>query len=68
MEKSETIYITSQENVEEALKAVGQTIINKAKDTATDIKDVRSISIYSSINAGEVVTVDITKSYVAKLS
>lgn len=68
IEKSEKVYINPQENIEEALKAIGETIIDKAKETAEDIEDVKSISIYSSINPDEVVTVDITKNYIAKLN
>ncbi len=67
IEKNEKTYIVSiEENVEETLKAIGQTIIDRATDIARDIEDVGSISIYASIRPNEVTTVDISKSYFAK--
>ena len=54
------------DNIEDAIKAIGETIINKATEIAKDIEDVPKISIYSSIEPDKVVDVEISKTYYAK--
>lgn len=56
-----------ENNVEEAITAIGQSLIERAKNVANDIEKVNSITIYANIVAGEVVNFDITKNYTATL-
>ncbi len=57
------ILINPQENIVEAIKVIGQTIIDRAEETGRDIEDVSKITIHSEINPSEVTQVEITKSY-----
>ena len=54
------------DNIEDAIKAIGETIIDKAFEIAQDIEDVSKISICSSIEPDKVVDVEISKTYYAK--
>lgn len=53
-----------EENIVEIIKDIGKTIIDKAEETGENVDGVRSISIYATINPGEISTVDITKQYI----
>lgn len=54
-------------NAKEAIIAIGQSLIERAEDITSDLKNVHSITIYANIVAGEVVTFDVTKNYIATL-
>ena len=54
------------DNIEEAIKAIGETIINKANEIAKDIDDMTKISISSNIEPDKVVDVEISKTYYVK--
>lgn len=56
-----------QNNVEEAITAIGQSLIKRAKDIANDVNKVNNITIYANIVAGETVSFDIKKNYTATL-
>ena len=65
--KSRNDYIVPiGDNIEDAIKAIGETIINKASEIAKDIEDVSKISICSSIEPDKVVDVEISKTYYIK--
>lgn len=61
----EKIIRLPEDNVEEAIIAIGKSLIKRAKDVANDVDKVSSITIYANIVAGEVVNFDITKNYTA---
>ena len=54
-----------KENIVEIIKDIGKTIIDRAEETGENVDGVRSITIYATINPGEISTVDITKQYIA---
>lgn len=53
---------------EKALIAIGQSIIDRAKDISNDLDRVRSITIHAELNPAEIATFDITKNYIATLT
>ena len=57
------IVVPNKDNIRETIKAIGQAIIDKADDVANDVKDVRTITLYSIIESDSATTIDITKSY-----
>lgn len=61
------IHITTKDGVEKCIKAIGQSLIEKAEDIAKDIKGVSSITIFAEINPQEVINFDVTKNYYAAL-
>lgn len=63
----EKIVRLPQNNVEEAITAIGQSLIKRAKDIANDVNKVNNITIYANIVAGEIVAFDIKKNYTATL-
>lgn len=60
------IKVRNRETCIQAIKSIGQDLINKAEDITNDIDRVQSISIYANINPLEVVSFDVTKNYVVK--
>lgn len=62
------IEIIGKEKTKKAIIAIGEEIINRADDITKDLKDVQSITIYATLNAGEIANFDITKNYIAKLN
>lgn len=58
---------TTQDGVANCIKAIGQNLIDKAEDIAKDISDVMEITIYAKLNAEEVVSFDVAKTYIARL-
>lgn len=59
--------IHSKEDSINAIKAIGQGLINRADDICNDLNRVRSITIYAHITPEEIVNFDITKNYDAYL-
>lgn len=56
-------YITVyKEGLEKCIKAIGQSLINRAEDIAKDTR-VMSLTIHAEIKADEIITYDITKNY-----
>ena len=55
------IKVRNRETCIQAIKSIGQDLINKAEDITNDID-----SIYANINPLEVVSFDVTKNYVVK--
>ena len=53
---------------EKALIAIGQSIIDRAKDISNDLDKVNSITIHAELNPAEITTFDITKNYIATLT
>lgn len=60
------IEANSKESCIQAIKSIGQELIEKAEDIANDVKNVTSIKIDANITADEIVVVNITKQYVPK--
>ena len=48
-----------------AIKSIGQSLINRAEDICNDLNKVSSITIYANINPTEIINFDITKNYYA---
>lgn len=63
-----SIVVRNKESLEKAIKAIGQELINRAKDISNDINKVNSIEIRALITPTEIVNFDITKNYTACLS
>lgn len=63
-----SIVVRNKESLEKAIKAIGQELINRAKDISNDINKVNSIEIRALITPTEIVNFDITKNYTAWLS
>ncbi len=59
--------VHSKQECEKAIKAIGQELIRKAADISNDIENVSSIEIKAKITTDEVVNVDVTKNYTARL-
>ena len=59
--------IRSKEDCINGIKAIGQSLINRADDICNDLNLVRSITIYAHMTPSEVVNFDITKNYDAYL-
>lgn len=55
--------IGSKEECINAIKAIGQSLINRADDICNDLNRVSSITIYARVAPLEVVNFDITKNY-----
>lgn len=60
------IKVNSKENCIQAIKEIGQELIDKAEDIANDVKNVTSIKIEANITADEIVVVNVTKQYAPK--
>lgn len=63
-----SIVVRNKESLEKAIKAIGEGLINRAKDISNDIDKVNSIEIKALITPTEIVNFDITKNYTAWLS
>lgn len=50
----------------QAIKALGEDLINRAEDICNDLKRVASITIYANIGPEKVVNFDVTKNYDVK--
>ena len=61
---SKYIVPIGKEEIKNALINIGQEIIDRAEDVSNDIKQVRSITIFSQIKPSEVPTVRIEKEYI----
>lgn len=59
--------VRNKESCVEAIKAIGQSIINRADDICNDLNRVSSITIHAHITPLEIVNFDITKNYDAYL-
>lgn len=59
--------IRSKEDCINAIKSIGQSLINRADDICNDLNRVSSITIYALMTPSEVVNFDITKNYDAYL-
>lgn len=55
----------SKEDVNKAIKAIGQELIERADDITNDLNMVHDITIYANITPTEVTNFDITKNYCA---
>lgn len=56
------------DDIENCIKAIGQEIIDRASETATDLKNVSKIKIYSEIKVDSNITVEISKEYVVNMN
>ncbi len=56
--------ITSKENCIEAIKSIGQNLIDRAEDICNDLHRVSNITIYANITPSEIVNFDVTKNYI----
>lgn len=65
MEK--VIAINSKEECTQAIKQIGEDLIEKAESITRDIEGVYSITIKATLNPAEIVNFDITKNYTAGL-
>lgn len=61
----EIITIIGKENVNKAIKAIGQELIIRADDISNDIDKVNTITINAILTPTEIVNFDITKNYIA---
>lgn len=59
--------IDSQKDCTQAIKQIGEDLIEKAESITRDIEGVFSISIQATLNPTEIVNFDITKNYIAGL-
>ena len=59
--------VHSKKDCEEAIRAIGEELIRKATDISNDVENVSSIEIKAKITTDEVVNVDVTKNYTARL-
>lgn len=57
----------NNDKTEDCIKAIGESLIKKAKDISNDIDNVTSITIHANISYDEIVNFDVTKNYVAEL-
>lgn len=60
------VMVKDKETCIQAIKNIGQDLIDRAEDITNDIEGVQSISIYANITPLEIVNFDITKNYVTK--
>lgn len=51
------------DEIERCIKSIGADLISRSKDIARDLKGVRTISIYSTIENGTIINYDVTKNY-----
>ncbi len=58
------IEVYSKETCIQAIKEIGQELINRAEDISNDVEGVQSINIQVSIIPNEIVNVNVTKNYV----
>lgn len=65
MEK--VISVSSRQECTQAIKQIGQDLIEKAESITRDIEGVSSISIQATLNPTEIVNFDIIKNYIAGL-
>ena len=61
-------YVSIEDGTEKCIKAIGQSLINKAKDISRNIDLVTSIIIHAEINSDEIVNFNVTKNYIATLN
>lgn len=59
---------TANDGVENCIKALGQSLIDRAEDIAKDVTDVMEITISATLNAETIVSFDVNKTYIARLS
>ena len=57
----------TRDGVEKSIKAVGQDLIDRAKDISNDIKNVNQITILVELNPCEIVTFNVNKEYTATM-
>ena len=62
----DTPHYVIDSGVENAIKAIGQSLIDRAKDIANDCEGVESISIYALLTPSDTVSFEVFKKYVAK--
>lgn len=62
----ENVLQVSRDGLEKSIKAVGQSLINKANDIAMDVDGVTTVTIYALLNPDGVVNFDVTKNYIAR--
>lgn len=56
-----------KEEIENAIKSIGQTLIDKAEEITSDLKYVRNMEIKARIEPDEIVNFDIKKNYFAPM-
>lgn len=57
----------TNDGVEKSIKAIGQSLIDRASDIAKDVDDVTSITIFALLDPSAIVNFDITKNYIARI-
>lgn len=60
------IEVRNKETCIQAIKSIGQDLIDKAEEISNDIEGVASITIYANITPLETVNFDVTKNYATK--
>lgn len=61
-------YEHARKETEEKIKAIGQEIIDRASEVATDLSNTCKIKIHSEIDADSNLTVEISKEYVIDMN
>ncbi len=59
--------VHNKQDTENAIKAIGEELIRQAQDISREIDNVTSITIDAKITPDEIVNVNVTKNYVARL-
>lgn len=62
----EIVIPIGKNNINKAIKAIGQELIKRADDISNDIERVSYINIYATLTPDEITSFDITKNYVAE--
>lgn len=62
------IEINGTKTCEEAIKAIGQDLINRANEICKDLRKVSSITIYANLLPTEIVEYDVTKRYIPAIN
>lgn len=59
----EKVKKTLNSEVAKCIKAIGEDLIKRADDISRDLDRVKTISIYSVIQGGEIINYDVNKNY-----
>ncbi len=60
------IEVRNKETCIQAIKSIGQDLIDKAEEISNDIEGVASITIHANITPLEIANFDVTKNYTTK--